>query len=93
MPNAERDQEGWTAYVAALGQNMMRSRIERGMSQEDVAYAAGLSRYTYQKFEKGESRPGHPANPSMRNVLAIAQALEVDIDRLLPDSKPDLLGR
>jgi len=28
-----------------------------------AAHAAGISTYTYQKFEKGESRPGTPMNP------------------------------
>lgn len=60
------------------------------MSQEDVAYAAGLSRYTYQKLEKGESQPGTPANPSLRNVMALAQVLEVPLERLLPKEPPDL---
>ncbi len=31
-----------------------------------MAYRAGLTRYTYQKYEKGESRPGHPANPTLQ---------------------------
>ncbi|TBN57248.1 XRE family transcriptional regulator [Glaciihabitans arcticus] len=74
VPDAE-----WAAYASALGQRLHRIRIERGLSQEDLAYAAGLSRYTYQKFEKGESRPGSPANPSLRNILAIASVLDVDL--------------
>ncbi|MEV8358485.1 helix-turn-helix transcriptional regulator [Microbacterium sp. NPDC076895] len=80
----------WDALATTLGTNIQRVRVERGLSQEQVAYAAGLSRYTFQKFEKGESMPGTPANPSLRNILAIAQVLEVDIDSLLPDPLPDL---
>ena len=49
-----------------------------------------MSRYTYQKFEKGESMPGTPANPSLRNVMAIAQVLGVTLDELLPRPWPDL---
>ena len=52
---------------------MQRLREARGLSQERVAYDSGMSRYTYQKFEKGESMPGTPANPSLRNVMAIAR--------------------
>lgn len=74
-----------------LGVNIQRAREASGLSQEDVAYAAGLSRYTFQKFEKGESAPGTPANPSLHNVMAIAQVLGVGLEGLLPGEWPDLL--
>ena len=80
----------WPEFARELGTNLQRLRIVKGLSQEQVAYAAGLSRYTYQKFEKGESMPGTPANPSLKNVLALAQVLEVELDELLPTSWPDL---
>lgn len=72
---------------------MQRVRMLRGFSQERVAYHAGLSRYTYQKLEKGESRPGTPANPSVRTLLAVAQVLEVALTDLLPNDAPDLTAR
>ena len=62
----------WTDFAVDLGVSLQRLRIERGLSQEQLAYAAGLSRYTYQKFERGQSMPGAPANPSLRNVMALA---------------------
>ena len=83
----------WGQYAKLLGLNMQKIRIDEKLSQEAVAYAAGLSRYTYQKFEKGESMPGSPANPSLRNILAIAQVLGVTLGDLLPDSLPDLRAR
>ena len=43
-------------------------RIAKGLSQESLAHAAGISTYTYQKFEKGESRPGTPMNPRLRTL-------------------------
>ncbi len=55
--------------------------------------AAGISRYTYQKFEKGESRPGTSANPSLQNVLALSQVFGVPIEELLPSTPPDLSDR
>lgn len=84
-PSAE-----WTRYAAELGHTFKRLREARGFSQEQLAYAAGVSRYTYQKFEKGESMPGTPANPSLRNVMALAQVLQVSLDDLLPTPWPDL---
>lgn len=58
-----------------------------------MAYRARLSRYTYQKYEKGESRPGTPANPSVRSLMAISQALGLELEDLLPDDRPDLTAR
>lgn len=82
--------DGWPCYMKQLGINLQRNRIKAGLSQENVAYSANLSRFTYQQLEKGESRPGSPANPSLLNILAIAQVLHVSLDTILPDNLPDL---
>lgn len=63
------------------------------MSQEEVAYRAGMTRYTYQKYEKGESRPGMPANPTLRSLLALSQVLDVPLSDLVPGNAPDLTSR
>ncbi|WEV66772.1 helix-turn-helix transcriptional regulator [Bifidobacterium sp. ESL0769] len=83
----------WNNYVKELGLNLQRLRLERNLTQERVAYDAGLSRYTYQKFEKGESMPGTPANPSLHNIMAIAQVLGVSLEELLPSPWPDLRAK
>jgi transcriptional regulator with XRE-family HTH domain len=85
--------DDWRAFAVVLGVELHRVRIARRLTQEDLAYAAGLSRYTYQKLEKGESRPGTPANPSLRNVIALAQVLDVSLEDLvrldgLPSHRP-----
>ncbi len=85
-----RPSPDWDRYAVEFGHSLKRLRSARGLSQEQLAYAAGLSRYTYQKFEKGESMPGSPANPSLRNVMALAQVLDVALDELLPMPWPDL---
>lgn len=84
------DIRGWDKFASDLGQNLQRRRLQKGYSQETVAYRAGLGRYTYQKFEKGESRPGSPANPTLRTLLAVAQVLEIELTDLLPHDQPDL---
>lgn len=76
-----------------MGAALHRLRIERGLSQEELAYTAGITRYTYQKLEKGESAPGSPANPSLRNILALSQQLGVTLDELLPQPWPDFTER
>lgn len=83
----------WAEFAARLGTALHQARIAKQYSQERVAYGAGLSRYTYQKFEKGESRPGTPANPSLQNVLALCQVLDIALDDLLPSPLPHLLER
>lgn len=78
---------------AVLVTAFRRARERAGLSQEQVAYRAGLTRYTYQKYEKGASRPGRPANPTLRTVLAISQVLGMPLDDLIPDAIPDLRSR
>jgi transcriptional regulator with XRE-family HTH domain len=85
--------EAWERYARELGQNIQRERARVGYSQDRVAYESNLSRYTYQKLEKGESRPGSPANPTVKTLLAVAQVLDVQITDLLPPSTPDLTIR
>ena len=77
MGQANRTDEDWWRYARALGLRLQRARLAKGMSQEAVAHAAGISTFTYQKFEKGESKPGTPMNPRLRTLLALAEALEV----------------
>lgn len=73
-----------------LGVNLARARESRGLSQEQAAHAAGIVTYTYQKFEKGESKPGTPMNPTLKTLLALSEVLGVPVAELLPDELPDL---
>lgn len=52
--------KNWAAYAAALGTRIREVRETRKLSQEELAYSAGLSRYTLQRYEKGEISPGVP---------------------------------
>jgi len=83
----------WNAYARRLATSLRSARERAGLTQEDVAYRSGLTRYTYQKYEKGESRPGHPANPTIRTVLALVQVLGISLHDLIPDDVPDLRSR
>jgi transcriptional regulator with XRE-family HTH domain len=84
---------GWVAFAEELGRNIQRERLARGLSQELIAHTVGLSRYTYQKYEKGESKPGTPANPSLQTVLAITQAIGIPLASVLPEGIPDLRAK
>lgn len=73
----------WWQFARALGVKLQRARLAKGMSQEAVAHAAGISTFTYQKFEKGESKPGTPMNPRLRTLLALAETLDVRVGELV----------
>lgn len=83
----------WAAFAKRLALQLRQLRTEAGLSQEDVAYRAGLARYTYQRYEKGESRVGVAANPPIRALLAMAQVLGVELEDLVPRGAPDLRSR
>lgn len=83
MPDAASN-DAWTSYVRELGVALARARARRGLSQERIAGAAGLSAFTYRKLEKGESNPGTPANPRLRTLVALAEVLEIPVAALLP---------
>ncbi len=90
MASEARSSEAKADFARLLGVNLQRLRLEKGLSQEKLASAAGISSYTYQKFEKGESKPGTPMNPRLFTLIAIAQVLEVSIEQLLPRLIPDV---
>jgi len=89
---ARRRDNSWDAYARELGLNLQRARTARGLSQERVAHLAGIAAFTYQKYEKGESRPGTPMNPQLITLVSLSQVLGVPLAELLPDLEPDLTG-
>jgi transcriptional regulator with XRE-family HTH domain len=80
-PSLDLDERA--TFARALGLRLQRLRHAQGLSQEKVAHLAGISTYTYQKFEKGESKPGTPMNPRMYTLLRLAQVLETEVGELL----------
>ena len=65
-------------YADELAQRLRVLRFELGVSQEYIAQRAGLSTFTYQKFEKGESNPGKPMNPRLSTIIALARAFNIE---------------
>lgn len=78
--------EGWDGFARELGLRIQRRRIELALSQENVAYAAGLTRSYYQQLERGRSGPDRDANPSIRTLLALCDALNTDLESLIPEN-------
>lgn len=78
----------WGAYAQELGHRLHRLRVERGLTQERLAAAAGISTFTYRKLEKGESNPSTAANPRLWTLACLAEVLCVEIAELLPPTSP-----
>ena len=84
------EDEAWSDYAGQIATHLRRLRADSALRQLAVAYRSGLTRYTYQKYEKGESKPGTPANPTIRTLLAMSQTLGVALTDILPPEAPDL---
>lgn len=86
-------EDEWREFAQSLALQLRRLRLRTGLSQEEVAHRANLSRFIYRQYENGESRRGFPANPALRSIIAIAQVFEEPIEELLPSPLPDLRSR
>ncbi|HSX66974.1 helix-turn-helix transcriptional regulator [Nocardioides sp.] len=80
-------------FATLVGHRLQAARVAKGLSQERVAHLAGIAGFTYQKFEKGESRPGTPMNPRLTTLIALCQVLDLQIEDLLAGPWPDLRYR
>jgi transcriptional regulator with XRE-family HTH domain len=60
-----------------FGDRVRKFRRQKGLSQEALAFAAGVHRTYLGGIERGER------NPSLKNIAAIAKALGVKLSELL----------
>tara|TARA_R110002124_G_scaffold238531_1_gene403785 strand:- start:9969 stop:10190 length:222 start_codon:yes stop_codon:yes gene_type:complete len=65
--------------VSQLGRNVRTIRLEAGLSQEELAFRAGLKRSYLSDLERGTR------NPSVRALGRIADALGLAPSELLKD--------
>ena len=72
-----------SAAHVAFGRAIRDVRRERGISQEQLGYDSGLHRTYIGGIERGER------NPSLANILRIAEALEVAPSALLAATERD----
>ena len=82
-PDSQAEHPSLAEYSVLLGYRLRDLRRERGLSQESVARQADIALYTYQKFEKGESRPGSPMNPTLQTLMSLAWVFDLDVSELL----------
>lgn len=59
---------------------LARTRMSRGVTQEELAGAVGISVPTYRRLERGEVR-----NPKLGQLVNCAIALGVELDALIED--------
>jgi transcriptional regulator with XRE-family HTH domain len=78
----------WDEFGREIGVRLQRARERKGLSQERTAHLAGIAGYTYQKFEKGESRPGTPLNPRLSTLLSLCEVLDLHLEDLVPEPGP-----
>ncbi len=77
-----------------FGERVRELRKARALSQEELAYKAGVHRTYMGGIERGER------NPSLKNIAAIAEAMgvklselftfEIDGDKRKPDDPSDM---
>ena len=59
-----------------FGDRIRALRVAKKLSQEEIAHRAGVHRTYLGGIERGER------NPSLRNIAALAEALEVSLSEL-----------
>lgn len=67
--------------VQLLGENVRRLRKERGLSQEELAFRAGMKRSYLSDLERGTR------NPTVRALDRLAAALTVEPHMLVRDQQ------
>ncbi|MDK3258348.1 helix-turn-helix domain-containing protein [Blastococcus capsensis] len=85
MPSAGHSPEwDWPAYAVAFGRRLQRLRKGSGLSQLALAQRAELTPNSVKLLELGRSSGDKPANPELRTVYRLAEALGVTPADLLP---------
>ncbi|MDR0274838.1 MAG: helix-turn-helix domain-containing protein [Burkholderiaceae bacterium] len=63
--------------LVALGAAIRRVRLERGLSQEELAYRSEIDRAYMSSIERGQQNPG------IASILGVARALELTAAQLM----------
>lgn len=67
-----------------FSEKIMKARRLKGLTQEDLAEAAGVSRQAVSKWETGE------AKPDLEKLVSICAVLDLSMDYLCMDQDPEL---
>lgn len=72
---------------SAIGNKLLQIRKRLGMTQSDVAEAAGLSDRTYADIERGT------VNMRIETILRICSALHITPDEILTEENPSVTAQ
>lgn len=67
--------------LISLGAAIRRARLERGVSQEELAHLSSLDRSYMSSIERGTQNPG------IISVLRIANAMEMTLTELMAEAE------
>jgi len=71
-----------SSIIDNFGRRVRELRLARGLSQEELAFRAGVHRTYLGSIERGER------NPALKNIAAIADALDVSLAELFRFDNP-----
>ena len=74
----------WPSYGLRLGRNLSALRRMRGLTQEQLASLADVSRNSISNMERNLNNAGTAADPHLSIVYRLARALDVPPAALLP---------
>ena len=71
------------AILSELGQRLARQRLDRQMTQADLARQAGVSKRTVERIEAG-------ASAQMASIIRVCRVLDLiaGLDRFVPETGP-----
>jgi transcriptional regulator with XRE-family HTH domain len=72
-----------SGFVSNLAQRLIKSRIDKGLSQQELAKLSGVSQQTISSIESGKIK-------SSRFVADLAGALEVNLEWLMTGNELDV---
>ncbi|PCC26636.1 transcriptional regulator [Glutamicibacter sp. BW78] len=81
----------WTnEHARLLGTTLRGLREVRGLTQEDLAYSAGLTKNSLQLLEggrgSGRKDSTSPSNPRMATLMGLSGALGMSVSQMLDEA-------
>jgi transcriptional regulator with XRE-family HTH domain len=68
-------------FIKQLAERIKQLRVEKSMTQLDVASKMGIDDSSYRKIESGRT------NPTARTIYKLAIALDVSVFQLFPEKE------
>lgn len=78
MPNLSKNRQ--SAELIALGSAIKKCRLQKGVSQEQLALAAGVDRSYLGRVERGDN------NAAALTLMRIATALDMTLEKLAAEA-------